>query len=321
MSKKISVVISTYNRPVKVAKTIECFSNQTIPTEDYEIVIVDNGSKEPVVLAENLRQKDIKLIRFEQNKERSISRSTAVNNTIGELIVFSDDDLIVESDFLEHHIKAHTEWDKLMAIGKIILPPERLSEPGIRFRQELEQLGIPTTRGLVKIPNFGTAANMSISRELFLNLGGFDPELAGIEDQDFAMRHTANGGNIAYLPEAVAIHDDDWLDFNSFCKRQAFAAEWAIPFSRRYPNWGDSVERERVNGALNFGREPISLSVKKIIKSALGTTLGKSAISLIIGAVEKLNPNSSVLKKLYSQVLGVYVQEGYRRGIEKYKNN
>jgi len=90
----------------------------------------------------------------------------------------------------------------VMAVGRIILPTERLVEPGIRFRQDLEAQGIPTERGLVEAPNFGTAANVSIRRERYLQLGRFDPALDGIEDQDFAMRHTAAGGKIAYLPEA-----------------------------------------------------------------------------------------------------------------------
>lgn len=318
MAKKISVVISTYNRPEKVARTIRCFSNQTIPIEDYEMVVIDNGSKTPVVLEKDLRQKDIKLIRFEKNQERSVSRSTAVDKAIGELIVFSDDDLIVEPDFLSHHIQAHQEWDKLMAIGKIILPPERLSEPGIKFRQELEQLGVPTTRGLVNIPNFGTAANMSINRELFLQLDGFDKEFAGVEDQDFAIRHRANGGQTAYLPEAIAIHDDDWLDFISFCKRQKFAAEWLVKFSRRYPELGDTVQREQINGKLSLGKEPFLISIKKIIKSILGTDLGKKFLSATITLFEKIAPNSGLLKKFYTFTLGVYIQKGYRQGIEKY---
>ena len=298
--KKISVIISTFNRQEKVSETIRCFSEQTVAVEDYEIIIVDNGSKMAVKLPENLRQKDVQLIRFETNQERSKSRNAGVDASSGKLVFFSDDDMIVKPDFLSHHLVAHEEWDKLLAIGKIILPPEKLSDPGIRYRQALEVDGIPIVRGLVDQPNFATAANMSISREIYLQLGGFDPGMAGIEDQDFAMRHTKNGGKIAFLPEAVAIHNDDWLDFLSFCQRQERGAEWTVAFSRRYPDWGDTQTRDLVNGRLNLGEEPLSISTKKILKSLLGTALGKTGLAATISGMEKIAPQSRFLNHLYN---------------------
>ncbi|MFV0388980.1 MAG: glycosyltransferase family 2 protein [Pyrinomonadaceae bacterium] len=315
---KVSVVVSTFNRPIKVQRTIKCLLDQSIGSEEYEIVLVDNGSKEEVLLPENLNGRNVQLYRFEENQERAISRSKGVELASGELILFSDDDLLFEKDFLNYHLAAHKEWENLMAIGKIILPRNRLSEPGIKFRQELELTGIPGNRGLVSQPNFGTAANMSIKKDIYLQLGGFDSELAGIEDQDFAMRHSANGGNIAYLPEAVAVHDDDWLDFRSFCKRQAYAAEWAVPFSARYPEFEDSQAREKINGFIYLGKEPFSLSAKKAIKSVLATRTGKAIVSSAIRVLEIVAPKSNLLSKAYSQTLGIYVQEGYRKGLRKY---
>jgi hypothetical protein len=226
----------------------------------------------------------------------------------------------VQPDFLEHHLAAHNEWDNLMAIGKIILPPEKLVEPGIRFRQNIEIMGIPDKRTLVTQPNFGSAANMSIKKDHYLKLGGFDPAMAGIEDQDFSMRHSKNGGKIAYLPEAVAIHNDDWLDFLSFCQRQERGMEWTVAFSRRYPEWGDTKVREAVNGRLNLGREPLSISAKKVLKSVLGTSLGLKGLSAAINGAEKYVPRDGILKPLYNLTLGVHIQKGYRRGIEKHKD-
>jgi GT2 family glycosyltransferase len=315
---KVSVIISTFNRQEKVSETLRCFSDQTILVEDYEIIVVDNGSSLPVKLPEDLRQKACRLIRFETNQERSKSRNTGVAAARGEFVAFSDDDMIVQPDFLAHHLAAHSEWDNLMAIGKIILPPEKLSDPGIRYRQELEMSCIPTARGLVDQPNFASAANMSVSREWYLKLGGFDPLMAGIEDQDFAMRHTHAGGRIAYLPEATAIHNDDWLDFLSFCKRQENGMKWTVAFSRRYPDWGDSQVREMINGGLKLGKEPAGISAKKIVKSILGTNFGKKGLATAIGRLEKTAPESKILRQLYNLTLGVYLQKGYRRGIKKH---
>lgn len=314
----LSVITATYNRQQKLQETVKALSQQTIPPEEYEVIVVDDGSPEPIKISDDSCPKNFKLIRFEKNQERSKARSTAVDAAAGEIVVFVDDDLILQKNFLEKHLRAQKEWNDVLAIGKIILPPEKLSDPGILFRQELEMNEIPTTRGLVNQPNFGTAANMSISRKLFLNLGGFDPNIKGIEDQDFALRHTAAGGKIAFLPEAIAIHNDDWLDFFSFCQRQERGAEWMVAFSRRYPEWKDTVERELVNGHLNLGKEPVSLSAKKVVKTVLGTDTGKKLLKASVKSMEKIAPQSSLLNKLYKITLGVYMQKGYRRGIKNF---
>lgn len=315
----LSIITATYNRQQKLQEIIKNLSNQTIPKDEYEVIVVDDGSPKKINIPKNLQPKNFKLIRFEKNQERSIARSTGVDEATGKILVFVDDDLILQPDFLEQHLRAQEEWKNLLGIGKIVLPPEKLSEPGIRFRQELEMNEIPRTRGLVDKPNFATAANMSIKRELFQKLGGFNPKIKGIEDQEFALRHTAQGGKIAYLPEAIAIHNDDWLDFFSFCRRQERGSEWMVEFSRLYPNWQDTLKREMINGKVNLSKESINLSAKKILKSILGTKVGKATLKSAIKSTEKIAPNSKLLDKLYRITLGVYLQKGYRRGIKNYE--
>jgi GT2 family glycosyltransferase len=315
----ISVVISTFNRPEKVARLVMGLANQTLGRSSYEVVIVDNGSAVPVQLPNAAAgRRRCRLLRFNENQGRSRARSAAVGETSGEFILFLDDDLIVRPDLLEEHLRAQREWDGVMAIGRIILPPERLNEPGIRFRQDLERQGIPIVRGLVDAPNFGTAANVSIRRERYLRLGGFDPAMDGIEDQDFAMRHTAAGGKIAFLPEAVVIHDDDWIDFFSFCRRQERGMEWTVAFSRRYPTWKDSVDRDVVNGPIRLGSEPFPISTKKALKTILATPNGERLLRLLIASLERTMPKSRFLKKAYELTLGTYLLRGYRRGLARF---
>lgn len=315
----LSIITATYNRQQKLQDLVKKLSKQTIPTDEYEVIVVDDGSPDKISIPIDFQPKNFKLIRFERNQERSVARSTGVEAARGRILIFIDDDLILQPDFLEQHLRAQEEWENLLAIGKIVLPPEKLSEPGIRFRQELEMNEIPLTRGLVDKPNFATAANMSIRRDIFQELGGFNPDIKGIEDQEFALRHTALGGNIAFLPEAIAIHNDDWLDFFSFCRRQERGAEWTVAFSRLYPDWKDTLERELINGKLNIANEPIKLSAKKITKSVLGTKLGKLVLKATIKGCEKIAPEGKILDRLYRMMLGVYLQKGYRQGIKNYE--
>jgi GT2 family glycosyltransferase len=314
----ISVAVSTFNRPQKVLRLIAGLLDQTLADDLYEVILVDNGSEIPVPLPAEARSRRWQLIRLEENQERSRARSIAVAKASGEFILFLDDDLIVRRDLLEEHLRAQHEWPGVMAIGGIVLPPERLNDPGIRFRQRLELLNVPPGRGLVASPNFGTAANMSIRRTRYEGLGGFDPEMAGIEDQDFAMRHSSSGGPIAYLPDAEVIHDDDWLEFRDFCRRQERGMEWTVPFSRRYPAFADSIERDEVNGPLRLGTEPPLLSLKKTFKDLAGTPRGEHILLSLLSLLERRLPNSRLLSRAYRVVLGVYLRRGYLRGIARF---
>jgi hypothetical protein len=115
-------------------------------------------------------------------------------------LLFLDDDMTVGFDFLSAHQRAHEEWPETLVVGSVRLPDEALATPFGRFRQDLEQRATPRLRGLISTRNFCTAANMSISRELFLHLGGFDASLPAARIRS-ALRHTARRGHIAFIPK------------------------------------------------------------------------------------------------------------------------
>ena len=46
---EISVVIATYNRPELIERVLAQLAGQTLPPSRFEVVVVDDGSKEPVL--------------------------------------------------------------------------------------------------------------------------------------------------------------------------------------------------------------------------------------------------------------------------------
>lgn len=310
---KISIIIPTRDRPEKLMKTLACLKLQDLAPTDYEIIVVDDGSSPAVTLPDSKADLICRLVRT-PGLERSAARNRGAAAATGNLLVFVDDDITVEPDFLATHLRAHGEWSDALAVGVIRLPEAAMSKPFARFRQKLEQQEAPRARGITPMRNFCAAANMSIPRDLFRELGGFDSSLASGEDQDLALRHSARAGQIAFLPEAVAIHNDNALEIRSYCRRAEWGSLHLIPFCRRYPDWPDNVERERVNGPVRWWREPILQSGRKAIK--LGLTL-KPIVAVMFGlasALERLAPNSLALDRVYRLLLGAHVLRGYRKG-------
>jgi len=196
-----------------------------------------------------------------------------------------------------------------------------MTTPFIRFRQRLEQNGIPEQEGPTGVPNLCTAANMSIAREDFQAIGGFDSAIVSGEDQDFALRHRSRGGTIVFLPDAVAIHRDTALTIRTYCRRVEWGSRQLIPFCRRYPDWVDNVRRESVNGELSWGVEPISVSLRKLAKTALYTRPFREALFLAAWALEHIAPGSKALDRIYRGLIGVHMFRGYRQGIAAYNSS
>jgi glycosyltransferase involved in cell wall biosynthesis len=310
---KISTIIPAHNRPKELDQTLECLQRQSIPATDYEIVVVDDGSSPPVALTIGDDAPSCSIVRLE-GVERSAARNAGAKVSRGRVLVFVDDDISVDSNFLSVHLRAHDEWRDVIAVGSMRLPDSLLTTPYGRFRQKLEQNGIPQASGLTKMRNLCTAANMSIPADLFRNLNGFNVELRSAEDQDLALRHTSRGGKIAYIPEAIAVHNDSATDFKTYCKRSEWGALQMVSFKERYPDWPENIERERINGSIKWGREPLALSLRKSLKAVLGLPPILSGMFSVARLLERSAPDSFALVRVYQFLLGVHLYKGYRNG-------
>jgi GT2 family glycosyltransferase len=313
----VSVIIPTRNRPSQLAETLACIARQSLTRDAYEIIVVDDRSTPPVAGLDGTGLPECRLLRLE-GVERSAARNAGAEAARGDLLVFLDDDMSVEAGFLEAHLQAHAEWPGALAVGRVRLPDEALRTPFGRFRQDLERAALPEGRGPTSQPNFCTAQNASIRRTDFLALQGFDPLLASAEDQDLALRHTARGGIIVFLPEAEAVHRDGNLDIRAYCRRTEWGAEATVAFCRRHPDWPENRDRALVNGPLRWGADPVRLSVRKVVKSALALRPLLEASFALTRLLEKGGADARILSLLYRPLLGIHMQRGYRRGRRLY---
>jgi len=314
---KISVIIPTHNRPDKLVETVAALRHQTLLGREYEILVMDDGSTPPVMLTGDLENPTCRVIRLE-GVERSIARNMGAQQAKGEILLFVDDDMKVNEDFLACHLYSHQQHPGALVIGAVRLPAEFLMTPFGRFRQMLELQEVPVESGFVSSPNFCTAQNMSILKGRFKELGGFDEDIVSSEDQEFALRHTARKGKIVFTLDALAIHADHSLDIQSYCKRVRWGSEYMIPFCQRYPDWSQNVERRRTNGELQLGQERLGFSLRKIVKSVLAQKTFLNGLFALTFFLERTMPQSMILDRLYRLLLGIHLQQGYRKGLQRF---
>lgn len=87
---KFSVVIPIYNKEHYIEQTIRSVLNQTCT--DYEVIVVDDGSKDNSLALARKYESDRARIIAQENQGVSVARNTGIQNARGKFIAFLDAD-------------------------------------------------------------------------------------------------------------------------------------------------------------------------------------------------------------------------------------
>lgn len=127
----ISVIIPTYNNRDYLLATLDHLAGQTLPTIDYEIIVVDDGSTDGTDTAieqwlGNLQRKiNFKYIYFQRTQKRQmgdnlyragIARNLGAKSSRGGLLAFLDSDIITPPHYLEDLILRHQDNDVVQCL-------------------------------------------------------------------------------------------------------------------------------------------------------------------------------------------------------------
>ncbi|MCA9235963.1 MAG: glycosyltransferase family 2 protein [Planctomycetales bacterium] len=211
MQPAASVIICTHNpRPEFLSRTVEALQRQTLPSDAWEFLLVDNGSSPPVaemaagqegLVAWHPRGRIVEEpeLGLTQARLRGIAESTA------ELIVFVDDDNLLAPDYLEVAARIRREHPNLAAFGASILPEYEQEPPPWfhQFRQMVAVRKVSQDRWSNNPDDFSSTplgAGMVITRDLAKHyaadarnnpskraLGRRGKQLTGGEDIDIAL--------------------------------------------------------------------------------------------------------------------------------------
>lgn len=220
---KVSVIIPTYNGAHKLPLILESLKTQT--RQPDEILVVIDGSTDNTVDVLKEWQNSIHQLRYiiQENKGRAAVKNYGVRYAAFQLLIFFDDDMILSDNCVEEHLKHHRIHPMSIAGGAQVDKDPETNNDIQHFKQHLskkwnESLKSHTDRPLDKDHLFFTAANFSISKELFFSLGGFDDGLNDAEDFDLAARAFLANVPVYYNYSAFAWHNDP-VTAEKFIKR------------------------------------------------------------------------------------------------------
>jgi len=95
----ISVVLCTYNpNEINISRVLDSILSQDLNHEDWELLVVDNNSSAPVINMNLINNRNVK-VQFEGRQGLSAARECGMKHTRGDILVFVDDDNVLEPDY------------------------------------------------------------------------------------------------------------------------------------------------------------------------------------------------------------------------------
>jgi glycosyltransferase involved in cell wall biosynthesis len=216
---RISVVVPTRNRADRLDACLAALARQTVASDEFEILVVDNGSTDDTVTRIARWAERRPGLRRVEEPEPGVSRArnAGIAAAEGELLAFVDDDAVAEPGWLATLLRAYDRWPRVgAACGRARLRLERrppawygtFSEPWYSAMD----FG-PEPRLLLDPEEVPWSVNLSVRAAVAREVGGFSEQLGRVgsnlhsgEEYPFVSAIRASGAHIAYEPDAIVWH-------------------------------------------------------------------------------------------------------------------
>lgn len=278
--RKISVIIPTYNRSSFIVSTIESFLCQDY--QDFEIIICNNNSTDNTqeVLNAYLNNSRIRLL-FEERQGVHFARNTAARHASGDLLYFTDDDMIATPNLLSEIVKIF-DLDETVATATGRILPKWGTEPPkwvekLLFNSRLS-LNNPAEELIISSDDCEVySCHQAVLRDVFFKSGGFNPEnVAGVWIGDgetgLNIKIKELGYKFGYIGSSIIYH---------MIPRYRMTQKY---LNTRLSNEGNCHAYTAIrmnNGSIDIGKEIINELRQFCRKSNINLNLSKSDINYL----------------------------------------
>lgn len=213
-----SIIICTYNRSESLKRTLSSIASMNHPVDrSWEVIVIDNNSSDgtkSVVDEFSRRCEQDVIYLYERTQGKSFALNRGVEAARGEILVFTDDDVLVHADWLKNILRNFKETDASCLGGKILLEWD-VSRPEWLGRFLVDQLGyldLGEERIRLSIPRI-YGANFAVRSGIIRKHGGFDTQAGPIagkmytgEDTFFIEKLIQAEETVLYAPDIIVHH-------------------------------------------------------------------------------------------------------------------
>lgn len=215
----VTVAVCTRDRTANLAICLDALNRLTYPLLD--ILVVDNAPSSDAT--ERLIRTSARNMRYvcEPRPGLNWARNRAIIEARGEIIAYTDDDVLVDPGWVSALARVLVEDPQVMAVTGLVVPYELETKPQLLFERyggfgrgfERQWYRLDRARTFhIGAGRFGTGANMAYRRTLFDLIGFFDPALDvgtvtnGGGDLEMFFRVLQEGYTLVYEPSALVRH-------------------------------------------------------------------------------------------------------------------
>jgi len=319
---KVSVIIPTHNRSDALARTLDHLSKQRFE-HAWEAIVVNNlctDDTDDVVRGQRFPV-PLRLVR-EDKPGASAARNAGARAALGECLIFLDNDILVEPDFVQRHYDSLKSNSCRWILGQVVSLPEQQRTPFGKFRMALQPL-IPPGAGLSEVRGL-SGQLFSLPRADFERLGGFDETFSGasVEDLEIALRAWQAGIKILIDPSIIGVHND-WAGFSirDYCHRQRLYSRSEPLLWSKYGASHPRLKLVRENLPVMWREDSPALIVRKLAKRLMGLRPAQEILFGLCTLLERLWPAPTLLWRVYRALLSAAIYRGFREGLAMHSIN
>jgi glycosyltransferase involved in cell wall biosynthesis len=242
----VSVIVPARNASAKVPRFLDAIERQTVPTSDYELLIVDDGSSDETAMI--VREGgQATLLSLSSHGGAYVARNRGIDAAQAKILAFTDADCIPAEDWLERGIAALENGDADLIAGQIDVPLGERSSAAqlVDFSSWYDQADF-ASRGVA------ATGNLWIRREVLSRIGGFDETLMSGGDMDLTERAVGRGYKLEYAGDVVVTHlpEGSWHVLKKSYREGNEAARRGRSHLRKWLRGGDPDWRTARGGRL-----------------------------------------------------------------------
>lgn len=237
----LSLIVPTYERPDCLRNLLDRLSLQDLPPQLFEVIVVDDGSREPVTswLAGTSPPYRLNL-QWQENAGPARARNVAISLARGRYLLILNDDALPARDVVRRHLVAQAASEAPVAIlGSFDFDEQACEDAFTDLMQHstlLFEYGAMTP-GELHGGRFFWTCNLSVPKESVDAVDGFDEEFrhAICEDCDLGYRLEKTGVMVRYDPRIRSWHDHD-MSLPRYLKRQHLLGHYWVRLFDKHPH-------------------------------------------------------------------------------------
>jgi len=200
----VSVIIPVFNDSERLKICLQALEKQSYSKELYEIIVVDNASKEDIKSV--VSQFSQARYAYESKPGSYSARNQGISVAKGEILAFTDADCIPDSDWIEKGVSCLVNTPNCgLVAGRIDLFFQKPEQPNIFELYDCIEMSFSQER-FIREDGFGATANIFTFKHIIDNVGCFDSTLKSGGDRQFGKQITAGGYKAVYADDARIAH-------------------------------------------------------------------------------------------------------------------